>query len=283
MLLSNIAYAGPDFNPANFINDLISSLIKEIQNFFTGILSSPIQPLISMIKELLVMPINLSLFMDLWKIIVYILSFFYGLIFFYNGFNFIINSYNPVKRDEAKLWLKNSILMIFFINTSYVIYRFLIEFSLLLSEGALKLIDPGIFLVDLNFADAGFQIVYLILFLIISFVTLIFLGIRYLLVSFGLVLFPIGILLYFLPFTKSFGKFIIEFLLLAIFLPFIDALLLVGTSKLLEIQFFSNFNIFALTIGLSLMSLTMILLGVFALMKSVMPLMNYKSARIDYK
>ncbi len=283
ILFSNIVNAQSDFNPVDFIKDLIIALIKEVQDFFIGILNSPIEPLLSLIKELLTMPINLSLFIGLWKIVVYILSFFYGLIFIYNGLNFIISSYDPIKRENAKSWLKNSILMIFFINASYIFYKFLIDLSSLLSFGALNLVDSKIFLIETNFTDIGFQLVYLILFLIISFVTLIFLGIRYLLVSFGLVLFPIGLLLYFIPYTKAFGKFIIELLLVAIFLPFIDALLLVGASKLLEIQFFSNFNIFALTIGLSLINLTMILLGIFVLMKSIMPQLRPNFGRIYYR
>lgn len=263
-----------DLNPLDFIQEIVKQIINSLKDLFLNTLNSPIAPLLNLIKELLNLQVNLNLFIDVWQIIVYLISLFYGLIFLYSGFNFIISSYDVVKREQSKTWIKNSVLMIIFVNSSFIIYKTLIDISSLLTSNTLSLINDKIFTAELNFTDFGFQVIYLIFFLAISLFTLLLLGIRYFFASFGLVLFPLALVFYFIPYTKPYGKFILELLLISIFLPFIHALLILGTSKLLEIEFFSKFKLLALTIGFSIVNLTILLVFVFVFLKVISSLIS---------
>jgi hypothetical protein len=55
---------------------------------------------------------------------------------------------------------------------------------------------------------------------------------RYLLIPFLLLLFPIAIFLYFMPFTREWGAFIIKFIIIIIFMTSVDAILISALSYL---------------------------------------------------
>jgi succinate dehydrogenase hydrophobic anchor subunit len=89
--------------------------------------NAPLQPLLDWIKSLLTGEVNPTLMLPLWTIIVYIISLFYGLFFMFAGFNFIISGHDMVKRENAKSWIRNVVLMVIFVQGSYFIYSLIIK------------------------------------------------------------------------------------------------------------------------------------------------------------
>ena len=68
--------------------------------------------------------VPIQLFAGLWAIIIYVLSMFYALLMIYAGFQFIISGYDAQKRENAKAWLRNIVIMIILVQASFFIYDF---------------------------------------------------------------------------------------------------------------------------------------------------------------
>ena len=96
------------------LTDLAICLPQKFFEFLLSILNAPLQPLLDLTKNLLTEPVNISLFYSLWAVIIYVISLFYGLFMLFAGFNFLISGYEASKRENAKMWFRNVILMIIF-------------------------------------------------------------------------------------------------------------------------------------------------------------------------
>lgn len=256
------------------ITDLPECLPEVFFQFILDLINTPIEVLLDFTKDLLTEPVNLTLFIGLWAIIIYIISLFYGLFFLFSGFNFIVSGYDSNKRENAKSWMANTILMILFVQASYFLYDLTIDMSSKLSDGVLSLIDNNFFILNNDFSSLGLNLVFLITYLLVMLVTVILLGLRYLIVSIGVVFLPIGIFLYFIPPLQSYGKMIINVLLVVVFIPFIDAIVLLGSSMLVELSLFEDFNIIAASIGFLTVDLLMIFLIAFAMIKAAVSVVN---------
>jgi hypothetical protein len=180
--------------------NLASCIPERLYSFFISILNAPIQPLLGLTKSLLTEPINLEVFVSLWAIILYVLSTFYGLLLLYAGTNFMLSGHDQVKRAKSKEWFQNIFLMIVFTQASFFLYSFVIELSSFLTAGMINLVDPDFFLLTAdNIINIGLQF-FLGIFYVLTLLTTVFiLIIRYLTIAAGVVLFPIGIFLYFIP------------------------------------------------------------------------------------
>lgn len=246
------------------------SILESAKDIIINLFNEPVKNIVSLIKNLLISEVNINLFKDLWIFVVNALSLFYGIMILYVGLNLIIKSYDPMKRAKAKLMLRNSILIILLVNSSFILYDALLKLSHASIQVTYDFVNSDIYNIETNLNNLNQNIVFFILFLFTATLTLLTLGIRYLFVSIGLVLFPIGIVLYFFDSTKSYGLFVIESLLILIFLPLIHLLIIAGTSKLLEIQIFSNYSILLLIISYFLISIATIFALFMALFKSVL-------------
>ena len=142
--------------------------------------------------------------------------------------------------------------------------------SSILNNGILSLVNNDLFLITIdNPVNFGLEIILLFVYLLTIIVTIIMLGIRYLLVSLGLVLFPIGITLNYIPPLKSYGKLILNFVVTTIFIPIIVSLTLLISSKLLEVGLFSNFKVIVAITAFSLINSILIFISIFVVIKSV--------------
>jgi len=127
------------------------------------------------------------------------------------GFNFIISGYNAEKRERAKEWLQNTILMILFVQTSFLVYTVIAELAAGLTSGIVGMIDQSFFLFTLDsLVNVFLQIVLGIFYIIILFITMIAFSINYLLASIGVLFFPFGLFFYFIPPLRDIGRFIIN-------------------------------------------------------------------------
>jgi hypothetical protein len=238
-------------------------------NFIINLLNAPLQPLLTLVKNLLTNPINLNLFSSIWAIIVYVLSMFYGLLMLYSGFNFMISGYDAVKRAKAKEWFRNIFIMIVLVQASFFIYQLIVDLGSLLTSGVLSLVDNSFFLLTGdNITNIGLQFIFVLVYVFVLLCTVIILTLRYLIIALGVVFVPIGIFCYFIPSLNSYGRLILNFLGICIFLAFIDALIFLVCSQLLTIPLFQNFKILVMISAFLFADLLMLYLMFFSALKS---------------
>ncbi len=253
------------------LTNLATCIPQKFFEFILTIINAPLQPFLTLTKNLLSEPVNIEVFISLWAIIIYILSIFYGLFLIFAGFNFMISGYSAEKRERAKEWLRNIILMMLFVQASYYLYSILIELSSSMTAGILDMIDQKFFLLTVdNLTNFGLQIILAIPYLLTLLLTVILLSLRYLLVSTGVIFFPIGLFFYFIPPLQSYGKLVINVLLIVMFLPFIQSLMLLAASKVIELPTFQDYKIVIMVSAFFLINLSMVLLMFFAIAKAAM-------------
>jgi len=252
------------------ITHLATCIPQKLVEFIITIFNAPLESLLHNIQNFLTEPVRIEQFKGLWQIVMYVLSLFYGLFLLFAGYTFMISGYDAVKRETAKEWLKNIIFMIIFVQASYFLYEAILEIGASLTTGVFRLIDPSFFLLRADsIPSVGLQLVFSVFYILTLFITLIFLFMRYFLVSLGVVLFPLGLFLYFIPPLKAYGRLIIEGILILIFLPFIHSLILLVGSKLLELPSVENLKILVMIGTFTLVNLSMILLILFSAFKAV--------------
>ncbi len=252
------------------ITNLGSCLVEVFFDFIIYILNLPIKPLLAMINNLMVEPSNIGLFAGIWSVIIYMLSLFYGILLLITGFRFIISGYSAEQREKAKKSFGNIIIMMILIQSSYILYSLIQQVISSLTAGIYKLIPSSFFLLESgSFANIGLEIVMLIPYIITLIVTLIFLALRYICVGAGVVLFPIGIFFYFIEPLQSYGKLILNYLAVLLALPFFYAVILLTSSKFLEVGTFSDMKIIIMIGGFGLINVFTLFLILFVIFKSV--------------
>jgi len=249
------------------LSNLATCLPEKLFEYILSIINAPFQPLLDAINALMTQPVNIHIFESLWVIIVYIISMFYGLFLLFAGFNFMISGYDAAKRENAKEWLKNTVLMILFVQASFLIYELIIEVGALLAAGVMDIIDPHFFLLTADsITNIGLELLLGMFYGIILIITVVFLALRYLLVAVGVLFFPFALFFYFIPPLQEYGKALLNILLIIIFVPFFNALVLFAASALLDLPVFDNFKIVLMISAfllINLLSLFLIILGIF--------------------
>ncbi|MFA4960263.1 MAG: hypothetical protein WC548_01220 [Candidatus Pacearchaeota archaeon] len=258
------------------ITNLGSCLVEKLFDFIIYIFNLPLKPLLAIINNLMVEPARIDLFASLWSVIIYMLSLFYGILLLIVGFRFLISGFSPEQREKAKRSLANTMIMMVLVQASYILYSLILELTASLTSGIYKLIPASFFLLESgSFDNIGLQLVLLIPYIITLVITVIFLSLRYICVGAGIVLFPLGIFLYFIEPLQSYGKLILNYLGILIVLPFAYAIILLASSKFLEIGTFSGMKILVMIGGFTLINILTIFLLVFAIIKSAVAIMHH--------
>ncbi|MBU0758387.1 MAG: hypothetical protein KKF44_10040, partial [Nanoarchaeota archaeon] len=104
------------------LTNLASCIPEKIHDFIIDLLNAPLEPLLELIRSLLENPPSIELFEGIWAIMVYCMSLFFGLLFLYSGFMFLFSGHDVIKREMAKEWLKNTVMMIVLIQASFYLY-----------------------------------------------------------------------------------------------------------------------------------------------------------------
>ena len=252
------------------LTNLAVCIPQKLYEYTLGIFNAPLQPLLNFVNFLLTDAVNIDSLSYFWAIIVYIISIFYALFMLFAGFNFIISSHDVVRREKAKIWLRNVILMIFLVQTSFFIYALFLEINSALTAGVISLINQDFFLLTVdNIANLGLELLLYFTYVIILVITVVSLALRYLFVMVGVMAFPMGLFLYFIPPLQSYGKLIINLLAVIILTTFIDALILLMGAQLLLVPGFENIKIIVMISSFFLVNVVNILLGLFIVSKSV--------------
>jgi hypothetical protein len=218
--------------------------LKDTAYLFSYSTGLAAQPLINLVKTLMIEPPNISLFTNLWLWVIGLIGIFYIFFLLYSGITFIVAGDNLVKRYEAKESIKNMILAIILVSASFYLYELAISLNTSLTTYAFSQINPNFFTVTSDsIANAILQVLMILVYVLVLLLTSIFFIGRWLAVSFGIIFMPIGIFMYFVPFLKNYGKLIINLSLLLIFIPFISSLILLGASMLATAPILNNFSI----------------------------------------
>jgi len=249
--------------------NLGSCLVEKLFEFILSLINAPTQTFLNLTLNLLSEPINLSLFSNLWAVIIYVISMFYALLLIYSGFNFIVSGYDSAKRENAKSWLRNVVIMIVLIQASFFIYQLTLDLSSSMTSVGLTLVDPGFYTITTSgIVDMGLAIIIGFFYVITLVLTCFILILRYAFVAIGVVLFPLAIFFYFIPPLKNYGQLIINFLGICIFVTFLDAVLLIGFSQLVNLDIFTNLKPLVLISAFGLIDLLMFFLMFFSIIKS---------------
>jgi hypothetical protein len=149
------------------ITNLASCISQSFFDFLLEILNAPIQPLLDMIYNLLTQPVNIDLFAEIWGIIVYILSMFYGILLMYVGLKFIISGYSLEQREKAKSSLANTIIMMVMVQASFYLYSLIIELTSSVTTVLLNMVQKNFFLLTIdNISNVGLEFVMITPYLI---------------------------------------------------------------------------------------------------------------------
>ncbi|MFH0714491.1 MAG: hypothetical protein V1847_01615 [Candidatus Diapherotrites archaeon] len=262
IFLASFAHAGLWESVTNLPGDIANAILDG----FKQIVVDFVTPLLDLAKNFITTNPDPMQYQTYWQAILILISAFYLLVFFMVAFKFIVGSYDEVQRAEAKEWAKKAILIVVLCNASLLIYSLILQLG---SAAALFMWNSAyeqLFQLQ-NLSALNFLL--LILFAIAVLVALITLFVRYILVIVGIMAFPIGVFLYFIPPLQSYGKIILNTLGITIFLQVIDVLILVASSLLLN-DFGNNIQmqLLAPTMGFFLVAAANILLLKFAVNKA---------------
>jgi len=251
------------------ITNLGTCLVEKFFEFVVYILNLPVKPLLSMIDNLLTQPVNVEIFLSVWTIIIYILSLFYGILLLFVGFRFLLAGHSPEQREKAKRSLANIILMMIFVQTSFFLYKLILEVISSVTTVIFNLIRDDFFLITMDsISNIGLELVLIIPYVITLIVTLIFLVLRYLCVGMGVVFFALGIFFYFIEPLNQYGKLILNYLFVIMALPFFYSIIFLASSKFLELEVFANMKIVVMIGAFSLANLGTLFLILFVIFKA---------------
>ncbi|MGV8162419.1 MAG: hypothetical protein ACP5N2_03765 [Candidatus Nanoarchaeia archaeon] len=243
------------------ITNLGTCIPQMIYNFFLNMFNAPLAPLLDIVKNLMQSAPSISIFQGVWAIIVYCISLFYGLLIVYAGFLFLFSGHDVIKREMAKEWLKNTVIMIVLIQGSFYLYGLVVEIGALMTSSVLSMVNPHFFMLTVdNLANLGLEFLLVLLYAIILLITMLFLAMRYLTVVLGVLFVPIGLFCYFIPPLKSYGKLILNILGMFIFITFLDAIIILACSMLIDLPTFQNMKIIVMMTCFILIDLLFIIL-----------------------
>ena len=251
------------------VTNLGDCVVEAFFNFIFSFVKTALQQFLFIIKDLMTDKINIEIFAGTWGTIVYALSLFYGLFLIIVGFQFILSEGSPEKREKAKSNLSKIFIMIFLVQISFFLYSLILEIGSSMTEVVWNSIPSNFFI----FNSETFLGESLEFFLVLSYfttliVTLVFLSIRYLCVGVGVLFFCVGIFLYFIEPLESYGKLILNYLGVLIFLPFFYSIIILASSKLTESGIFENFGVLALIGCFSLINFITLFLVLFVVFKT---------------
>ncbi len=260
--------------------DLPACMMDALAQFALSVLNAPIKPFLAALKFLVTTPATLDALHSVWAVMVYVISIFYGLFILVAGFNFIISGTSAERRAQAKAWLQNAILMMLFIQASFLIYQLMAQIAASLTAGVVGMIDPNFFLFTIDDGlSTALQLTFGLFYLVTICITLLAFSINYLLALLGTLFFPFGVFFYFIPPLRDIGKFIMSAVGFVLFLPFFASLIFLGASELIKLDYYSTLKIFFMIGSFWSVNIMMLLLAVLAIVRAVMGLLRTDIAR----
>ncbi|VVB76115.1 Uncharacterised protein [uncultured archaeon] len=216
------------------LNNTMIGLPFDIVGLFTNSIKNSVRSfnsaLLGLTGALLAGNPDPQLMYGVWQSIIFVISSLYLIIFLIVGFGFFFSGANIQKREEAKERLKKTVFMIIGVNVSFVIYQLALELSTAITQ---FMWTTGFeqFFSNSIFSGLGFAMLFV--YASSLFITIITLFLRYLFLLVGVVIFPIGVFLYFAPKMRSWGKLIFEFLGMMLAMQLVDVIVLIAVGQVM--------------------------------------------------
>ncbi len=253
--------------PQNISNSFITSFKTSTQNGLAG----ASQTLMNKTFDFIYVTPDLASFCGPFNLIMGILTGLYTIFLLLIGAYFIFGSVDVESRIKAKKYLRNFIIALALLSLSFYFFELLLKLNgFVVSQIGQVTIDQAF---RIPSGVGGFVLSFLTL--IFSIILMLFVNatlfIRYILIPFLLLLFPVALLLLFVPGTKNFGKSILKLTFLTIFMGAIDALFLLAFTTLASAQSgtLSDFTQMFITIaGFALLFFLNVVLLVWGLLPS---------------
>ncbi len=201
----------------------------------------------------------------LWQSITLIISSFYLIIFMIVGLKFLTSGHSVEGREKAKGWLKNAFMMIIGVNVSFYLYKLILELSTAITK-YIWITGFENFFTDSILTGAGF--VMLIFSAATIGLALITLFLRYAFLLIAVLLFPIGIFLYYTPNLQNWGKIIFNLIGIALFMQFIDVIIFLASNQIITAFTGEPGQAFIPALAFALVAIINILMTVYAVLKS---------------
>ena len=215
-----VIYNLPTCIVENFFSSLVSGFVYSAQEFLENSLN------------FIVTGPNLDSFCTPYTQVMSVLESLYTLALMGIGAYYIATAADPEKRAKAKLWIQNVLYLIITLAFSFSIFGMIVELNQYITTSIYNASFSDLLNIQVVFSSLVFATVLSFNFLIAAALTFMTLLTRYLMIPFLLLLFPIAIFLYFLPFTREWGLFLLKFTVIIIFMTSIDAVLILGLSYL---------------------------------------------------
>ncbi len=266
------SFATPAVHAASCgLTNLATCIPQKFFAFILSMLNAPLQPLLDFIKTLLDNPPSVALFQPAWRVVVTIISLFYGLLFVYSGYQFLTSGHDVVKREMAKEWLKNTVLMIIFVQASYFLYELVLDLGAAMASSVLSMVDPAFFqLTADNIVNIALEFLLILIYVAVLLVTILVLTVRYLVVAAGVIFAPIAVFCFYVQPLRSYGRLILNLLGLAILSTFLAAIILLAGSMLVQAPIFQNFKIVVMIVTFLLVNLLFVVLGKHIIAKTAL-------------
>jgi len=220
---------------ANFLQVIYNLPTCIVEGFFSSLVSgfvySAEQFLENSLNFIVTGP-NLDAFCTPYTQVMRILESLYTLALMGIGAYYIATAADVEKRAKAKLWIQNVLYLIVALAFSFSIFGMIVELNQYITTSIYDASFSNLLNIQVVFSSLIFAMVLSFNFLAAAWLTFMTLITRYLMIPFLLLLFPIAIFLYFLPFTREWGLFLLKFIVLIIFMTSIDAVLILGLSYL---------------------------------------------------
>ncbi|VVC00522.1 Uncharacterised protein [uncultured archaeon] len=213
----------------NAIDGLKDSIAAVFKDYFEGSAKEFNDPLVGFLEYLVSANPDPDSVKGWFDSIALLLSSFYLLMFSGAGLMFLLSGISPEKRFEAKQWLKNSVIIIAAIAVSFPLYKMLLELSTAITIFIFGSGQASIF----GFGALYGQGIASLLFLGFAASAALFtIFLRYLFLTMGVALFPIGIFLSLVPPLRPWGRALLNILGAAMAMQFIDAILLAAAGQM---------------------------------------------------
>ncbi len=148
------------------------------------------------------------------------------------GFYYIARSNDVAGRMAAKRWLKNVFFMVVALSLSFYMFELLIDLNQYIASEFMSKAKLDFFSVGASFSSVVFLLILSASFAGVFLITFVTLLIRYILIPFLLLAFPIALFLYFIPPTQSWGKVMLQVIAIVVFMTSFDSLILLALSSL---------------------------------------------------
>ena len=194
------------------------------------------------------------------------------------GLYYILQAADVEGRVRAKMMLKDIFFMIVILTFSFYLFDMLLSLNQYIATSLITQSVASVFNANMSFASLIFALVIIGGLLFTAGITFFTLLIRYLLIPFLLLLFPISIFLYFMPFGKAWGGAFLKIIAIIVFMTAIDAVFIAGLASLFSSPDPNLLDSFvksmAIILGFGLVGIINIALFVIAILSVIEPVLQ---------